>query len=62
MPAKSKAELRYLFAAERRGDVKPGVAEEMARATPRISALPEHVHKQHAKHARRAGKPHGRSR
>ncbi len=45
MPAKSKAEIRYLFAAEKRGDVKKGVAEEMAHATPDISKLPEHVKK-----------------
>lgn len=52
MPAKSKAQLRYLFAAEKRGDVKPGTAEEFARATPNIGRLPEHVHKMHAHHAK----------
>ena len=45
MPAKSKAQIRYLFAAEKRGEVKPGVAEEFARKTPNIKRLPEHVKK-----------------
>lgn len=38
MPAKSKAELRYLFAN------KPAVAKEMAAKTPNIKKLPERVH------------------
>ena len=43
MPAKSKAELRFLFAK------KPKIALEMARATPNIKKLPEHVKKSKGK-------------
>lgn len=43
MPAKSKAEIKYLFAAERRGEVKRGTARKMAEDTPNIRALPMHV-------------------
>lgn len=39
MPAKSKAELKYLFVHD------PRVAKEFADATPDISKLPEHVKK-----------------
>ncbi len=41
MPFKSKAQARYMFAAEKRGDIKKGVAEEFAKATPSIKKLPE---------------------
>lgn len=41
MPFKSKAQQRYMFAAEKRGDIKKGVAEEFAHATPSIKKLPE---------------------
>lgn len=41
MPFKSKRQAAYMFAAEKRGDVKPGTAEEFARATPSIKNLPE---------------------
>ncbi len=43
MPFKSKAQARFMFAAEARGDVKPGTAEEFAKATPSIKRLPEKV-------------------
>jgi len=39
MPAKSKAELRFLFAKD------PKLGKEFADATPNISKLPEHVKK-----------------
>jgi hypothetical protein len=45
MPFKSKAQQRYMFAAEARGDIKKGVAEEFAKKTKNISRLPEHVKK-----------------
>ena len=32
-----------MFAAEARGDVKPGTAEEFAKATPSIKQLPQHI-------------------
>jgi len=34
-----------MFAAEKRGDIKPGVAEEFAQATPSIKRLPERAGK-----------------
>lgn len=45
MPAKSKAQIKKLFAMEKRGELKKGVAEEFARKTPNIKKLPEHVKK-----------------
>jgi hypothetical protein len=38
-----------LFAMEKRGELKKGVAEEFARSTPNISKLPEHVKKKKGK-------------
>ena len=43
IPFKSKTQARFMFAAEARGDVKPGTAEEFAKATPSIKRLPDHV-------------------
>jgi len=43
MPFRSKAQQRYMFAAEARGELKPGTAREWAHATPDIKKLPEHV-------------------
>jgi len=45
MPAKSKAQLRLLFAKERRGELPQGTAERWAEHTPDIKHLPEHVKK-----------------
>lgn len=45
MPAKSKAQLRKLFAMEKRGELKKGTAREFADSTPNIKKLPEHVKK-----------------
>ena len=50
MPFKSKAQQRFMFAAEERGDVPKGTAEEWAHKTPNIKKLPEHV-KKHKKTA-----------
>ena len=43
MPFKSKAQQRYMFAAESRGDIEPGTAERWAKHTPDIKHLPERV-------------------
>lgn len=45
MPARSKAQLGKLFVLQRQGKLKPGTAQEFARETPNIKALPEHVAK-----------------
>jgi len=42
MPFKSKAQQRFMFAAQARGDIKPGTAERFAKATPSIKKLPEY--------------------
>jgi hypothetical protein len=41
MPFKSKAQQRFMFAAEERGDVPEGTAERWAKHTPDIKKLPE---------------------
>ena len=41
MPFKSKAQQRYMFAAESRGDIEPGTAERWAKETKNIKDLPE---------------------
>lgn len=41
MPFKSKAQQRFMFAAEGRGEVPKGTAERWAKHTPDIKALPE---------------------
>lgn len=43
MPFKSKAQQRYMFAAEKRGDIPAGTAEKFAAHTPSIKRLPERV-------------------
>lgn len=43
MPYKSKAQQRYMFAAEKRGDVEPGTAKRWADETPNMKKLPEKV-------------------
>jgi hypothetical protein len=43
MPYKSKAQQRFMFAAEERGDVPKGTAREWAHKTPNIKKLPEKV-------------------
>jgi hypothetical protein len=40
MPFKSKSQQRWMFAAEKTGQVKPGMAEQFAHETPSIKALP----------------------
>jgi len=46
MPFKSKSQQRWMFAAESRGEVPKGTAQEWAHATKSIKALPEHIKKQ----------------
>lgn len=49
MPFKSKAQQRFMFAAESRGDVPKGTAKHWAAVTPSIKKLPEKVkRKKHA--------------
>jgi len=48
MPAKSKAQLRKLFALEAEGKVPEGTGRRWARHTPDIKKLPEHVRKKQA--------------
>lgn len=43
MPFKSKSQERFFFAAQKRGDLKPGTAEKWAHETPDIKELPGHV-------------------
>lgn len=45
MPFKSKAQQRFMFAAENRGQLPKGTAERWARETPNIKNLPEKVKK-----------------
>lgn len=43
MPFKSKAQQRWMFAAESRGEVPQGTAEKWAKHTPNIKELPEKI-------------------
>jgi len=43
MPFKSKAQQRFMFAAEAKGELKPGTARKWAHETKDIKALPDHV-------------------
>lgn len=45
MPFKSKAQQRFMFAEEERGGLPKGTAEQWAKETPNIKALPEKVKK-----------------
>lgn len=45
MPFKSKAQQRFMFAAQERGDLPKGTAEKWAKHTPDIKSLPEKVKK-----------------
>jgi hypothetical protein len=45
MPFKSRAQQRFMFAAEARGELKKGTAKHWADVTPNIKALPERVKK-----------------
>lgn len=45
MPFKSKAQMRWMFAAEERGEIPKGTARRWAEHTPNIKSLPERVSK-----------------
>lgn len=45
MPFKSKAQQRFMFAAEARGELPEGTADRWAHHTKNIKKLPEHVKK-----------------
>lgn len=45
MPFRSKAQQRFMFAAEARGEIPKGTARRWAHETPDIKNLPERVHK-----------------
>lgn len=45
MPFKSRAQQRFMFAAEARGDMPEGTAERWAKHTPSIKALPARASK-----------------
>jgi hypothetical protein len=48
MPFQSKAQQRFMFAAEERGDVPKGTAERWAHHTKSIKSLPEYKSKKKA--------------
>lgn len=49
MPFKSKAQQRFMFAAEKRGDIPKGTAKRWAEHTPNIKDLPERKKKKSKK-------------
>lgn len=49
MPFRSKAQMRYFFAAERRGELPKGTARRWAHETPNLKSLPERVSKKKKK-------------
>jgi len=52
VPFKSKAQQKFMFSKEGRGELPKGTAEEWAHETKDIKKLPEHVkkHKSHHRH------------
>ena len=57
MPLKSKAQMKYLFAAQERGEIPKGTAEKFVKETPKskLAKLPEYK-KQDEKVMRKYGK------
>lgn len=55
MPFRSKAQQRWMFAAEARGEVPPGTARRWMEETPNFKRLPERV-------GRKTGRPRKRDR
>lgn len=53
MPFRSKAQQRWMFAAEARGEVPPGTAERWAHETPNLKNLPERVGRKNRRRKRR---------
>jgi hypothetical protein len=52
MPLKSKAQQKWMFAAEARGELKKGTAARWAKHTPNIKRLPKRVKKTKKKKGR----------
>ena len=52
MPFKSKAQQRYMYAAEERGDVEPGTAARWSKETKDVKGLSERVKAKKAAYAR----------
>ena len=52
MPSKSKAQQRFMYAAEERGDVEEGTASRWSKETKDIKGLPERVKAKKAAYAR----------
>ena len=52
MPYKSKAQQRFMYAAEAKGDVEPGTASQWSKETKDIKGLPERVKAKKAAYAR----------
>ena len=52
MPYKSKAQQRFMYAAEERGDVEEGTASRWSKETKDIKGLPERVKAKKAAYAR----------
>lgn len=57
MPFKSKAQQRYMFAAEARHELPKGTAERWAHHTPDIKSLPQHVKKKNKRSKRASVAP-----
>lgn len=55
MPFKSKAQQRFMFAAEERGELKRGTARRWARHTKNIKRLPARA-KKRASHRRKSSR------
>ena len=57
MPLKSRAQMKYLFAAQARGEIPKGTAEKFVKETPKskLAALPEYK-RQDEKTMRKLGK------
>lgn len=55
MPLKSKAQMRYLFAAQARGEVPKGTAEKFVEETPaaKLKRLPEYAPEKDQKNLRK---------
>lgn len=55
MPLKSKAQMRYLFAAQSRGEVPAGTAEKFVKETPaaKLKRLPEYAPERDGKNLRK---------
>lgn len=50
MPFKSQRQRKFMFAAQKRGEIPKGTAERWAKHTPSIKALPERAPKRKHNH------------